>query len=166
MSREEEPADERLLERLREAASADPSVRQLRQRYEDLRRDYETLLGRLADLEGRLSSEAPPRPPTLSEQLMAPLLRLRDEYVQALEDLRTVVTALEGIAAGTLKGQHAAAASGESSLKPRRVAVETSGSGFGSLLDFQERLSALDGVVRVTISTIDQQRATFIVELR
>jgi hypothetical protein len=39
------------------------------------------------------------------------------------------------------------------------------GSGFGELLDFQERISNLTGVSRVSISAIDNERATLVVEL-
>jgi hypothetical protein len=43
--------------------------------------------------------------------------------------------------------------------------VEVRGGGFGELLDFQERLSSLPGVARVSISTIDNERASLVVEL-
>ena len=39
------------------------------------------------------------------------------------------------------------------------------GPGFGELLDFQERLSTLEGVARVSINAIDTERATLVVEL-
>ncbi len=43
--------------------------------------------------------------------------------------------------------------------------VDVNGSGFGELLDFQERLSEMNGVSRVSISAIDSDRATLVVEL-
>ncbi|OAI44584.1 hypothetical protein AYO38_00385 [bacterium SCGC AG-212-C10] len=54
------------------------------------------------------------------------------------------------------------------SVRPRateRVQVDVKGSGFGDLLDFQEQLSQLPGVARVSINAIDNERATLIVEL-
>ena len=48
-----------LLGRLREATSGESSVRQLRQRYDALRADYEVLLDRLAELEERLANSGP-----------------------------------------------------------------------------------------------------------
>jgi hypothetical protein len=46
-----------------------------------------------------------------------------------------------------------------------RVQVDVKGTGFGDLLDFQEQLSQLPGVARVSINAIDNERATLIVEL-
>jgi hypothetical protein len=46
-----------------------------------------------------------------------------------------------------------------------KMQVDVKGSGFGALLDFQERLSSLSGVSRVSISAIDNERATLVVEL-
>jgi hypothetical protein len=50
-------------------------------------------------------------------------------------------------------------------LRPRKVHIDLRGSGFGELLDFQERLSAVQGVSRVSINAIDADRATLIVDL-
>jgi len=47
--------DDAILERLKEAASGDAAVRQLRRRYDLLKQDYERLLDRLGDLEDRLN---------------------------------------------------------------------------------------------------------------
>ncbi|GIW13061.1 MAG: hypothetical protein KatS3mg062_0500 [Tepidiforma sp.] len=178
-----EPEDV-ILERLQEAASGDATVRQLRRRYDLLRQDYERLLDRLGELEERL--EAATRPGTaepqktvsgaLAEAIAAPLLQLRQEYLLAAASIAQVVAGLEGLAGG-LKGQHGAAgassARGESAAasperqegRSRRVQVDVRGSGFGELLDFQERLSALPGVARVSINAIDNERATLVVEL-
>ncbi|MEP6871150.1 MAG: hypothetical protein ABI939_04790, partial [Anaerolineaceae bacterium] len=49
--------------------------------------------------------------------------------------------------------------------RSQRVHVDVRGQGFGELLDFQERLSSLDGVARVSINAIDTERATLVVEL-
>jgi len=49
--------------------------------------------------------------------------------------------------------------------RPRKVSVEVHGKGFGELLDFQEKLSSVPGVSRVSINAIDAERATLIVEL-
>ncbi len=171
--------DESILERLQESASGDVAVRQLRRRYDNLRQDYERLLDRLAELEDRLNEAAAapaalsPQLPGLADAIAAPLLKLRDDYLAALAGIQAVVTGLEGLASG-FKGQHSAA--GEPAPAPPResaptdapvhkVQVDVKGSGFGDLLDFQERLSSLGGVARVSINAIDNERATLVVEL-
>jgi hypothetical protein len=45
------------------------------------------------------------------------------------------------------------------------VQVDVKGEGFGNLLDFQEKLSNVPGVQRVSINAIDNDRATLVVEL-
>lgn len=167
-----------LLERLNEAASGDTAVRQLRRRYDLLRHDYESLLDRLGELEDRLSDAASAPPPaavqstvaeSIAEAISGPLLRLRDDYLAAVADLQSVVSGLEGLASG-FKGQHSATgvpadAQEERQRTIEKVHVDVQGSGFGELLDFQERLSQVSGVSRVTISAIDNERATLVVEL-
>lgn len=176
--------DESILERLQESASGDAAVRQLRRRYDLLRQDYERLLDRLGELEERLNeaasatSPATPQLPGLAEAIAAPLLKLRDDYLSALSSIQSVVTGLEGLASG-FKGQHVASGAPASRPAPEpmpgdqpgaeakvhKVQVDVKGSGFGDLLDFQERLSSLGGVTRVSISAIDNERATLVVEL-
>jgi hypothetical protein len=181
-------ADDAILERLQEAASGDAAVRQLRRRYDLLRQDYERLLDRLGELEDRLneaadraSHEPPPATPfasTLADAIAAPLIRLRDDYLAAVASIQSVVTGLEGLASG-FKGQHAA--TGRTTTepappvlpderpanhsRPTKIHLDVKGSGFGELLDFQERLSQLGGVARVSINAIDNERATLVVEL-
>jgi hypothetical protein len=89
-----------------------------------------------------------------------------------------VVTGLDGLAHG-FKGQHAARAGAEPVPDPtpasepapapeprvQKMHVDVKGSGFGALLDFQERMSSIPGVSRVSISAIDNERATLVVEL-
>lgn len=166
-----------LLERLHEATSGDTAVRQLRRRYDLLRHDYESLLDRLGELEERLneasSRPAPATPSPVAESIAdaiaAPLLRLRDDYLAAVAGIQGVVSGLEGLASG-FKGQHAAGGSPAqpppaSSARTEKVHVNVQGSGFGELLDFQEQLSRVAGVSRVSISAIDNERATLVVEL-
>lgn len=167
-----------LLERLHEAASGDTAVRQLRRRYDLLRHDYESLLDRLGELEDRLneaSNRPAPAPPSaiaesIADAIAAPLLRLRDDYLAAVAGIQGVVSGLEGLASG-FKGQHSAAGTPAAPEAPPRadrvekVHVDVQGSGFGELLDFQERLSQVPGVSRVSISAIDNERATLVVEL-
>jgi len=174
-----------LLERLNEAASGDAAVRALRRRYDMLRNDYEHLLDRLGELEERLNAtpaqpaaSSAPVSASIAEAIAAPLLRLRDEYLAAAGSIQTVVGGLEGLAAG-FKGQHSGTS--QSSAQPaalpdaqpgapaeprlQKAQIDVKGSGFGELLDFQERLSQLNGVSRVSISAIDNERATLVVEL-
>lgn len=179
-------SDDAILERLQEAASGDAGVRQLRRRYDLLRQDYERLLDRLGELEDRLdeAAERPTEPAAsatpvasaLAEAIAAPLIRLRDDYLAAVASIQTVVAGLEGLASG-FKGQHTAAGRSEVTStsaapesppnhgRPPKVQVDVKGSGFGELLDFQERLSNLGGVARVSINAIDNERATLVVEL-
>ncbi len=173
-----EGQDESILERLQESASGDAAVRQLRRRYDLLRQDYERLLDRLGELEDRLNdaanASAPtvPQLPGLADAIAAPLLKLRDDYLAALTSIQSIVTGLEGLASG-FKGQHAASgdpaapapSAPDADTRVQKVQVDVKGSGFGDLLDFQERLSSLGGVTRVSISAIDNERATLVVEL-
>lgn len=150
-------------------------------------------LGELEDrlnaqtLAARSPQSAPPQALSaqLSEVLTAPLLKLRDEYVIAASRITSLVSGLESLAQGSFKGQRGVAAAqpqpdgepheaavseavsppGGSAPRPRRVHVDVRGQGFGELLDFQERLSTLDGVARVSINAIDTDRATLVVEL-
>jgi hypothetical protein len=183
--------DDMLFERLKEAVAGDVSVRQLRRRYDSLRRDYEQLLERLEELEERLEREEQPpvRPPAgptprpapqresrlseVSEDVVAPLLRLRDEYLATATNIQAIVSGLESLAAGALKGQHGIAPGADlaptprerAPQRPREMRVDVKGKDFGELLDFQERLSSLEGVARVSINAIDNERATLVVEL-
>ncbi len=166
--------DDALLERLQKSASTDPSSKQFRRRYDDLREDYELLLDRVALVEGQLR-EAPPEAaatgPALTEALTAPIRNLRHEYQIALSDLQVIVRGLDRLAHGVLKGQHE---TGSASSSPpviveadeetglRTVRVELKG---GDILAFQEQLSTMDGVRSASISAIDAESATLIVEL-
>lgn len=183
--------DEQLRERLREATSGDTAVRQLRRRYDALRQDYEQLLDRLTELEDRLDAPAPSASAAtdpfaaINGALAAPLLDLRDGYVAVANRIQSIVGGLERLAAGALKGQRAALPPTPAPQAPpppappaeaeppaptaparaQRISLDVQGSGFGDLLDFQERLSAVAGVARVTITAIEADRATLSVEL-
>jgi hypothetical protein len=182
--------DDLVRERLREATSGDATVRQLRRRYDSLRHDYEQLLDRLADLEGRFSEPEQPgaRPAVavpsdplagIDAVLFAPLLSLRESYAAAGMRVQTIVAALDQLAAAVpgvphvvVQPQTAAPDALQSPepevrrpTRPAKLNLDVRGSGFGDLLDFQERLSAVAGVSRVSINAIDADRATLIVEL-
>lgn len=189
MTTEGPGAEDLLLERLKQSAAGDAAVRQMRRRYDLLRRDYESLIDRLGELEDRLAAEPVPAaalpPPsavrvtaeqagtTVQECLVGPLLRLRDEYVAAASGIQSIVSGLDGLAAAAFKGQRpataglepAAATTERPHLRGTRFQVEAKGSDFGALLDFQERLSDIPGVARVSINAIDNERATLLVEL-
>ncbi|MGI8927265.1 MAG: hypothetical protein ACR2HN_11565 [Tepidiformaceae bacterium] len=177
----EPPDDEMLFERLQQATAGNGAARQLRRRYEVLREDYERLIDRLGELEGRLeASERTPSgtvtagaPASLAESILQPLVRLRDEYATALASMQGIVSGLNSLAAGAFKGQRGAndtrqppePAHATEREHPRTVQVDVKGRGFGALLDFQEQLSALSGVGRVSIHAIDNDRASLLVEL-
>ncbi|MEO6397103.1 MAG: hypothetical protein ABIP13_01425 [Tepidiformaceae bacterium] len=136
-------------------------------------------------------SSSAPLSVQLSDVLTAPLLKLRDDYVTAASRITSLVSGLETLAHGSFKGQrgvpeaspNVATASGPgesaagtatdesdqpttSSPRAQRVHLDVRGQGFGELLDFQERLSTIDGVARVSINAIDTERATLVVELK
>lgn len=163
----EPESEEQLLGRLHGAASGDAALNQLRHRYDLLRGDYEALVARLADLEQRLQTEHPtapaPPPPSLRDQVRAPLLRLREEYREAIEELLGLVDGLDQVIGGRMKGQRGSEREGDTPLHTVRIAA--AGVGPGEALDFQERIAALPGVARVTMEAVDRDRASFTVEL-
>ena len=166
--------DDPLLERLQESASADPSGKHFRRRYDDLRDDYELLLDRVALVERQLG-QSPPNAQSvgesLSEAISAPIRNLRDEYKIALEDLEEIVRGLDRLADGILKGQRATPqqeppprvrVEADEVTGLRTVRLEVKG---GATLAFQEQLEEMDGVRKASIQAIDAERATLIVEL-
>lgn len=165
--------DDALRGRLQDSASADPSAKQFRRRYDDLREDYEQLLDRVAFVESRLS-QSPSEPAsvgeTLTEAMTAPIRNLRDEYRVALDDLQEIVRGLDRLATGVLKGQRPApgqpappvTVEEDEESGVRTVRLEVKG---GDMLAFQERLAVMPGVRRASISAIDAERATLVVEL-
>ncbi|MEX2081208.1 MAG: hypothetical protein WEC33_06295 [Dehalococcoidia bacterium] len=176
---------EHLLGRLKDVVSGDTALRQLRRRYDALRHDYETLLDRVDELEASLAIAAQqaaqgqplgeqPQPvsPDVSEGLVSPLLRLRDDYLAAAGGIQTIVDGLDGLAAAAFKGQRGPGVRRPEPThehpvgRPRTVQVDVNGGDFGELLDFQEQLSNLPAVERVSIKAIDNERATLVVELR
>jgi hypothetical protein len=166
--------DDALLGRLQDSASADPSGKQFRRRYDDLREDYETLLDRVSLVEGQLGqSPANPRSvsSSLSEAISAPIRNLRDDYRVALDDLQEIVRGLDRLATGVLKAQHSpgqqpapppVSVEADDEAGTRTVRLEVKG---GDTLAFQEQLAAMDGVRTASISAIDSERATLVVEL-
>lgn len=196
-----------LLERLRESATGDAAMRQLRRRYDILRNDYEALVDRLMDLEERIAADEARRedeqlelpvpaapgqePQTVAESVLAPVLRLRDEYLQAATGIQGIIAGLDNLAAAAFQASSLAqaappapaspaatpappAASHSSPVPPQPfgvvsrgapITIDVNGDGFGELLDFQERLANLPGVAHVSISAIDNERATLVVEL-
>lgn len=198
------PTDERpdpILERLRESATGEAAVRQLRRRYDILRQDYESLIDRLMELEERVAEDAirrdaeatentgtaaavpvPAEPLTVAESLLAPILRLRDEYLLASTGIQGIISGLDNLASAAFSRQRprptapvaseddtsGAPQAAPAPLRPLEAVpfqVDVRGDGFGELLDFQERLAHLPGVARVSISAIDNERATLVVEL-
>lgn len=185
-----EPDAEALVDRLRDVVSGDAALRQLRRRYESLRHDHETLLDRLAELEDRVAAttrstlravDPDPAPPTpvlapassLDEGLVSPLLKLRDDYLSAANGIGAIVEGLDALAAAAFKGQRSsdpaaprpAPVHHRPAERPEAIEVDVKGSDFGALLDFQERLSSVPGVGRVSIKAIDNERASLLVEL-
>ncbi len=173
---------ENLIGRLKDVVSGDTALRQLRRRYDALRHDYEVLLDRMDELEGSMAREAaaPQQAAAdpsaqveyVSEGLVSPLLRLRDEYLAAAGGIQAIVEGLDGLAAAAFKGQRRGTGGDRPAPirehpgeRSRSVQVDVKGGDFGELLDFQEQLSAIEGVARVSIKAIDTERATLVVEL-
>lgn len=189
----QDPEAEALFERLRDVVSGDTALRQLRRRYESLREEHASLLGRIAELESRIATRAQALEPqagppertapaadheTLADAVVSPLLRLREDYSGAAARIQTIIDGLDSLAgSASFKGQRAAGANpprpepvrfraGEPPAAPRPgFEVDVKGADFGALLDFQERLSAIGGVSRVSIKAIDNERASLLVEL-
>lgn len=159
-----------------------------RERYEQLRRDHESTVRKLADVEAadqatRFSGSrfAPQRVgysqshadyQSVAEAVVSPLLRLRDEYLGAVGKIDAVVGGLEGLAASAFHETRTAPSippldqpPTTQRSKPNRVQVDVRARGFGELLDFQERLSDMKGVASVSVNAIDSERATLTVEL-
>jgi len=155
--------------------TADVAFRQLRLRYDRLRSDYESLLDRIGELENRIqtaSSSAEPRVRgRLATALAEPLLELRLEYMEAADSIQGIVRGLNDLVGRGMKGQHQAPA--QPDLQPTAPApqgpdiieIAVEGGDFGDLLDFQQQLSHLDRVAQVSIRSLDQDRATLLVEL-
>jgi hypothetical protein len=165
------PSDDDVLRRrLEETASGELSSDRLRRRYDDLRRDYVSLMQRLSDLEERSVAVAPSRPSFgVLESMLAPLVALRDEYLEAVTGLHDVVAAIDG-ATNRMKTQRSApAARAEATTEPstaeKEVQVDVRGRSAGELLAFREQILGLAGVRAVHIHAIDPERTTLIVEL-
>jgi hypothetical protein len=160
--------------------SPDVALRQLRLRYDRLRSDYESLLDRLGELENRIQNAAASGEPKvrgrLASAISEPLLDLRLEYIEAAESIQVIVRGLNDLVGRGMKGQHPAQAASPPNVAPSpapdaaaegsdliEIAVE--GGDFGDLLDFQQQLSHLGRVAQVSIRSLDQDRATLLVEL-
>ena len=122
-----------------------------------------------------------------------PWFQLRDEYAQTADDLQTIIRDMDELAGRAFKGQHGPRHTSEhdheeqerrphplrhsqehegdhgfASRGPRRarmVEVQVHSLNLGALLDFQERLSNLPEVARVSMSQVNEDRAMLIVEL-
>ena len=144
---------------------------QLRRRYDELRADYESLLGRLRELESAAVQPEPARAPVaprygLVEGLLAPLEQLQAEYHEALASLQGLVDGLGTMLGARLKGQRLGEPVRPSFVDEQAVQVDVRGRGAPMLLAFRDRLAALPGVAAVNIHAADQERATLIVELQ
>jgi len=162
--------------------SSEAVNRQLRRRYESLRDDYDELLDRLAELEGRLQKAEQPvgsQPASerlslaVSEAITAPLFALRDQYALAAAELSALAEAVEDLGWRTFKGQRGSSLSTPGADAPARsepahtttVEVQADSSDLGKLLDFQEQVGQLACVARVSLSQVRDDRATLTVEL-
>jgi hypothetical protein len=189
MANHEDPWDE---DETPSEASGDTALRQMRRRYEALRHDYEELIDRLSEVEQRLldeqrasAAQRSEKPGSLRVQsrdfLLAPLGQLRDDYLMIADELITIANSLNDMTARAMKGQRASSAAAGvapqsptqptpqpqhmASGEPQRVNLHVQASGLGQLLDFQEQLSRLTGVERVSISQVNEDRAVLTVEL-
>ena len=117
----------------------------------------------------------PVDPSRLADALVSPLLDLRDDYLRAIRSSQSIVAALDALAVAISRQQRGPIAAPPAASQPERppppapvasrLDVDVSGSDFGQLLDFQQRLSELAGVARVSIKAIENERATLGVEL-
>ncbi|MFN0147868.1 MAG: hypothetical protein ACKVT1_15300 [Dehalococcoidia bacterium] len=84
------------------------------------------------------------------------LLALRDHFIEAAAAIETVIRGLSGAGPEGTPPTHRTPAIS-------RARIEAHGAGFGTLLDFEERVAGLPGVARVTISAVDSEQATLVV---
>lgn len=144
--------------------------------------------GRLQGQPGNIRAE-------VRRVVAAPWYQLQQEYAATIRDLERLVADMDAFAArsfGALKGQRgpgttsAAGPDPESrpgarnreepepiardevatrSPRPTPVQVQVHSPNLGALLDFQERLTQLDEVARVSMSQVNEDRAVLVVEL-
>ncbi|MCC6386149.1 MAG: hypothetical protein IT302_02065 [Dehalococcoidia bacterium] len=163
----EEQDRESLLGRLHEATSAEAALRQLRRRYEQLQLEYDSLASRLSGLESAAGVSALGTGSSLAEALREPLRRMLDEYTIARAQADAIIEGLRGLALVESETSAAPepAAQPVASSGTSRVSVRVGGNDLGALLDFQERLSDLPGVARVSIETAGSGASSLMVEL-
>ncbi len=107
-------------------------------------------------------------PPTLDPLLAnaaEPALELAERY-RALEKMAAqLAEALESASESPSKKGRAESRSPDLGDRPPMATVETPTGDVAALLDFQEQLGNLDGVMKVTVAGTTGERTTFIVEL-
>lgn len=96
------------------------------------------------------------------EAILDPMRELLGRYRAASERLAEAMAALEV----GLSGGHGPVGPVNRSEPPStRTRLETQPSDVGTLLDFQERLSEIPGVLKVTVAGTAEQGSTFLIEL-
>ena len=163
----EEQDRESLLGRLQEATSAEAPLRQLRRRYEQLQMEYDSLASRLSGLESAAGVSALGSGSSLADVLREPLRRMLDEYTAARAQADAIIEGLRGLALieGAPSAPSEPAAPSATGAGASRLSVRVGGNDMGALLDFQERLSGLPGVARVSIETAASGASSLMVEL-
>ena len=78
---------------------------------------------------------------------------------------RQLAEALESVTGPARTGPRVPPAQPDSPERPSIATVETPTGDVAALLDFQEQLGNLDGVMKVTVAGTTGERTTFIVEL-
>ncbi|MFN8508338.1 MAG: hypothetical protein U0547_12355 [Dehalococcoidia bacterium] len=163
----EEQDRESLLGRLHEATSAEAALRQLRRRYEQLQLEYDSLASRLSGLETAAGVSALGTGSSLADALREPLRRMLDEYTTARTQADAIIEGLRGLALadGVTSAAFEPVPQPVATAVASRVSVRVGGNDMGALLDFQERLSGLPGVARVSIETAGAGASSLMVEL-
>lgn len=162
------------------SGSGGESLQSLRERYDELRGEYEALLSRIEEAEATARLQRPSTATFRSEVgrlAEAPLLTLKAEYESTADDLLGLARSVDALISRSMKGQHGAAPARDGGTQQHsppqsaapgervRVDVEVRGSSLGELLDFQEQMSKLPGVRRVSMSEVHPDRARLLVEL-
>jgi hypothetical protein len=166
----------------------------LRDDYEDLLDRIEELESRLEaddaddNADGRGNATRPGSSTLRAEVrqvVAAPWFVLRQEYAEAAQDIQSLVSEMDAFAHRSFKGQRgttgdagppasnaqatagpAAAEEARDARQPRESAhVQVHSPNLGALLDFQERLTSLPEVARVSMSQVNEDRAVLIVDL-
>jgi hypothetical protein len=163
----------------------------LRNDYEELLDRLADIEERMTEAQSPQPAAPPLQASELGQRVLelaaGPWFALREEYSRVARDLLALVGSMDDFANRSFKGQRPSRLSATEEAAPQEtmpgpeapepgpppaspgrssaVHVQVQGPSLGALLDFQEQLSRLPGVARVSMSQVNEDRAMLIVEL-